>query len=137
MTVPDGSQETMRAKARVLVVTNKLRESFGRTFEVLRDQEAFTALMVGAKLAIQSCETRINPNGTTTELTTLTVPNLVAVNCEREAMVLSFKMPVGSSIASWLDAEATLRSGLRASSLAISEPVGGFIEIEITVAEGS
>ncbi|SIL20543.1 Uncharacterised protein [Mycobacteroides abscessus subsp. abscessus] len=52
-------------------------------------------------------------------------------------MVLSFKMPVGSSIASWLDAEATLRSGLRASSLAISEPVGGFIEIEITVAEGS
>ncbi|SKR79712.1 Uncharacterised protein [Mycobacteroides abscessus subsp. abscessus] len=60
-----------------------------------------------------------------------------AVNCERESMVLSFKMPVGSSIASWLDAEATLRSGLRASSLAISEPVGGFIEIEITVAEGS
>lgn len=137
MTVPDGSQETMRAKARVCAVTNKLRESFGRTFEVLRDQEAFTALMVGAKLASQSCEMRINPNGTTTELTTLTVPSLVAVNCEGESMVLSFKMPVGSSIASWLDAEATLRSGLRASSLAISEPVGGFIEIEITVAEGS
>ncbi|SKM81211.1 Uncharacterised protein [Mycobacteroides abscessus subsp. massiliense] len=137
MTVPDGSQETMRAKARVCAVIDKLRQLFGRTFEVLCDQEAFTALMIGAGLAIQSCETRINPNGTTTELTTLTVPSLVAVNCERESMVLSFKMPVGSSIASWLDAEATLRSGLRASSLAISEPVGGFIEIEITVAEGS
>ncbi|SIL26378.1 transposase [Mycobacteroides abscessus subsp. abscessus] len=74
MTVPDGSQETMRAKARVCAVTNKLRESFGRTFEVLCDQEAFTALMVGAKLAIRSCETRINPNGTTTELTTLNRP---------------------------------------------------------------
>ncbi|WP_079626872.1 hypothetical protein [Mycobacteroides abscessus] len=127
----------MRAKARVCAVIDKLRQLFGRTFEVLCDQEAFTALMIGAGLAIQSCETRINPNGTTTELTTLTVPSLVAVNCERESMVLSFKMPVGSSIASWLDAEATLRSGLRASSLAISEPVGGFIEIEITVAEGS
>ncbi|SHT85957.1 Uncharacterised protein [Mycobacteroides abscessus subsp. bolletii] len=127
----------MRAKARVCAVIDKLRQLFGRTFEVLCDQEAFTALMIGAGLAIQSCETRINPNGTTTELTTLTVPNLVAVNCERESMVLSFKMPVGSSIASWLDAKATLRSGLRASSLAISEPVGGFIEIEITVAEGS
>lgn len=137
MTVPDGSQETMRAKARVCAVIDKLRESFGRTLEVLRDQEAFTALMIGAGLATQSCHTRVNPNGTTTELTTLTVPNLVAVNCERESMVLSFKMPVGSSIASWLDAEATLRSGLRASSLAISEPVGGFIEIEIIVAEGS
>lgn len=127
----------MRAKARVCAVIDKLRQLFGRTFEVLCDQEAFTALMIGAGLAIQSCETRINPNGTTTELTTLTVPSLVAVNCERESMVLSFKMPVGSSIASWLDAEATLRSGLRASSFAISEPVGGFIEIEITVAEGS
>ncbi|CPR39999.1 Uncharacterised protein [Mycobacteroides abscessus] len=137
MTVPDGSQETMRAKARVCAVIDKLRQLFGRTFEVLCDQEAFTALMIGAGLAIQSCETRINPNGTTTELTTLTVPNLVAVTCERESMVLSFKMTMGSSITNWLDAEATLRSGLRASSLAISEPVGGFIEIEITVAEGS
>ncbi|AKP58846.1 hypothetical protein [Mycobacteroides abscessus] len=127
----------MRAKARVCAVIDKLRQLFGRTFEVLCDQEAFTALMIGAGLAIQSCETRINPNGTTTELTTLTVPNLVAVTCERESMVLSFKMTMGSSITNWLDAEATLRSGLRASSLAISEPVGGFIEIEITVAEGS
>lgn len=137
MTTSSGSDDAVRATAVVLAVTNKLRKSFGRTFEVLRDQEAFTALMVGAKLASQSCETRINPNGTTTELTTLTVPSLVAVTCEGESMVLSFKMPVGSSIASWLDAEATLRSGLRASSLAISEPVGGFIEIKITVAEGS
>ncbi|WP_100524644.1 hypothetical protein [Mycobacteroides abscessus] len=137
MTTSSGSDDAVRATAVVLAVTNKLRKSFGRTFEVLRDQEAFTALMVGAKLASQSRETRINPNGTTTELTTITVPSLVAVTCEGESMVLSFEMTMGSSIASWLDAEATLRSGLRASSLAISEPVGGFIEIEITVAEGS
>lgn len=137
MNATAGNDDAVRAQALAFAVHNKLRKAFGRTFEVLRDQEAFTALMMGAGLATQTCQTRVNPNGTTTELTTVTIPSLLTVDCERESMVLTFEMPVGSSSADWVAAEQVLRSGLRASSLAVTEPVGGHVQVTITAAEGS
>lgn len=132
MTVPTYDEDAVRAQALARAVSDKLRESFGHTFEVLRDPQAFTALMIGANLATQSCETRINPNGTTTELTTVTLPSLIAVNYVRDTLFLTFEMPVGSSSADWVAAERVLRSGLRASSLDVAEPVGGHIQVRIS-----
>lgn len=127
-----GIDPAVEVQAIKEAITEHLRERYGRTLLVLRDSEAFTDLMLGAGLARERRDVRVNPHGTTTEILTVTVPPLMRVAHGEGQLGLLFQNLPGLALSHWIAASEILRSGLRASDIAITEPVAGDIIVALT-----
>lgn len=122
----------VRAAAQRRLVIEHVRGRFGRTLAVLRDADAVAALMDAAGLTRATANTRVNPTGTTTEVTTVHVPRLVAVGCTTDVIAAVFELEVGQTLTTWSRAAEVLRTGLRATDIEISEPRGGQVQLILT-----
>jgi hypothetical protein len=121
----------IRDEARLRAVTEHLHDRFGHALAVLHDPDLFVTLMTHARLVHTKKEIRVNPTGTTTEITTVTVPRLLAVACNTDCMSLLFDGNIGHTLAGWATSSDILRSGFRATSLQISEPKGGQFQVAL------
>ena len=123
----------VRAEAQRRLVIEHIRGRFGRTLAVLRDADAVAALMDAAGLTRATMETRVNPTGTTTAITTVHVPRLVAVGCTIDVIAAVCELEIGQTLTAWTHAAEVLRTGLRATDIEISEPHGGQVQLNLTV----
>lgn len=134
--VPAGvDPDHARAAARTLVATEQLRGGFSRTFPVLRNPGDFASLMEAAGLTATSVQTVPTPAGTQ-ELTTVRVPPLLRAGYASGALTLEFDGLPGQALGMWRRSAEVLRSGLRASSITIDEPIGGRFRVTLTGEEG-
>lgn len=122
----------VRAEAQRRLVIEHVRGRFGRTLAVLRDPDALAALMDAAGLTRATVDTRVNPIGTTTDITTVHVPRLVAVGCTQDVIAAVFDLEIGQTLSAWTHAAEVLRTGLRANDIEISEPHGGQVQLILT-----
>ncbi|MFZ2241679.1 MAG: hypothetical protein WAV90_19355 [Gordonia amarae] len=122
-----------RAEKRKRLAVDGVRDTFSRTLVVLRNRERLADLLTHAGLTDSKIETRVNPTATTTEVTTITVPRLATVECAGNVMVVAFDGNPGQTLSHWVGASEVLRSGLRATTIQISEPSGGRFRVQITV----
>lgn len=137
MTGPIGDADTRAIvdEARRRVASEHLRDAFGRTLAVLTNADNVTELLITAGLVAARIDVRVNPNGTTTEVTTAIVPTLLAVDCTRNTLTLLFEGIMGQTLQHWTSASEVLRSGLRALQIRITEPRGGQYQVELSVGE--
>lgn len=127
---------SVRDEAQRRLVIEHITVTFGRVLAVLRDQQAVTALMSAAGLIRTTTETRVNPTGTTTQVTTTHVPKLLGMACNRTSIGILFELEVGQTVAHWRDVAEILRAGLRAERLEVIEPRSGQIQLNIATAKG-
>ncbi|MEC4616440.1 hypothetical protein [Tsukamurella tyrosinosolvens] len=127
-----AADPTVEAQALQEVVAEYLRDSFGGALRGLRDPEVFAQLMLGAGLGWRRTDARVNPNGTTTEIETLTVPSLIWVGSMSGQLDLMFESLPGLGQAHWAAASESLRSGFRAPTIAVTERPDGRIVVTLT-----
>lgn len=128
----NAADPAVEAQAIEEAITEYLRGTFGGALRVLRDPEAFAQLMLGAGLGWRNTDVRVNPNGTTTEVETLTVPSLIWVGSMSGQLDLMFDNLVGLPATQWTAASETLRSGFRAAAIAVTERDDGRIVVTLT-----
>ncbi|KMV19593.1 hypothetical protein ACT17_05955 [Mycolicibacterium conceptionense] len=127
-----AADPTVEAQAIEEAITEYLRGTFGGALRVLRDPEAFAQLMLGAGLGWRRTDARVNPNGTVTEVETLTVPTLVWVGCMNGQLAMVFENLLGLPATQWAAASETLRSGFRAATIETAEHTDGNIVVTLT-----
>lgn len=125
-------RNAIRDAARARAIQQHLAENFGAAIAILHDPDAFLTLFTHARLVRTSQEVRVNPNGTTTEITTSTVPKLLGVQCSGNNMELGFSGTLGQTLGEWTAAAEVLRSGFRARTIQITEHDPGIFNIGIT-----
>ncbi|KXO93042.1 hypothetical protein AXK58_14320 [Tsukamurella tyrosinosolvens] len=125
----DGDQA--RSAARTLVATEQLRTNFARTFPILRNPVDFASTLEIAGLAGIVVQTVPTPAGNQ-ELTTVRVPPLLRVGYTAGALILDFDGLPGQTLGVWRRSAEVLRSGLRASSITVDEPIGGRFRVTLT-----
>lgn len=127
-----AADPTVEAQAIEEAITEYLRDTFGGALRVLRDPEAFAQLMLGAGLGWRRTDPRVNPNGTVTEVETLTVPSLIWVGSMAGQLDLMFESLPGLGYAHWVAASDTLRSGFGAAAIVVTERDDGRIVVTLT-----